>query len=103
MWCFHICDPFRKILEENPRNPSKNRYIVMCGKLYENDKVHIGHPTDYIYCNVCNSLVFISRNGYNACIYHDSHLKKCISGNTILNKHAKRKEILQSIDKRKFQ
>jgi hypothetical protein len=71
------------MLEENPRILSKNRYIVMCGKLYESGKVHTGHPTDYIYCSVCNSLIFIPGNGYNACIYHNSHLKRCISGNTI--------------------
>src|SRR3954451_20055683 len=80
MWCSRICDLFRKILEENPRILSKNGYIVMCGKLYENNKVHTGHPTDYIYCSVCDSLVFIPRNGYNVRIYHDSHLKRCISG-----------------------
>src|SRR2546423_12668951 len=75
----------------------------MYGKLYENDKVHNGYPTDYIYCSVCDSLVFIPGTGYNPCIYHDSHLKRCISGNTISNYHARRKEILQSIDRREFQ
>ncbi|GBB86516.1 hypothetical protein RclHR1_12940003 [Rhizophagus clarus] len=58
MWCSRIRDPFRKILEENPRILSKNGYIIMCGKMYENDKVHTGHPTNYIYCN---ALVFIPR------------------------------------------
>ena len=101
MWCSRIRDLFRKILEENPRILSKNGYIIMCGKLYEND-VH-GHPTNYIYCSVCDSLVFIPGNGYNSRIYHDSHLKRCISGNTISNDHARRKEILQSIDRREFQ
>src|SRR5216110_2759421 len=71
MWCSRIHDPFRKILEENPRTLSKNGYIIMCGKLYENDKVHAGHPTDYIYCSVCDSLVFIPGTGYNPRIYHD--------------------------------
>jgi hypothetical protein len=103
MWCSRIRDPFRKILEENPRILSKNGYIVMCGKLYENEKVHTGQPTDYIYCSVCDSLVFIPGTGYNPRIYHDSHLKRCISGNTISNDHARRKEILQSIDRREFQ
>ena len=74
----------------------------MYGKLYENDKIHNGYPTDYIYCSVCNSLVFIPGTGYNSRIYHDSHLKRCISGNTISNDHARRKEILQSIDRREF-
>jgi len=71
MWCSHIRDPFRKILEENPRILSKNGYIIMYGKLYENDKVHNGYPTDYIYCSVCDSLVFIPGTGYNPRIYHD--------------------------------
>src|SRR5436305_14737218 len=103
MWCSRICDPFRKILEENPRIVSKNGYIIMYGKLYENDKIHNGYPTDYIYCSVCDSLVFIPGTGYNPRIYHDSHLKRCISGNTISNDYARRKEILQSIDRREFQ
>ena len=94
MWCSRIRDPFRKILEENPRILSKNGYIIMCGKLYENDKVHTGHPTDYIYCSVCDSLVFIPGTFYSNHRSHDSHLKRCISGNTILNEHARRKEIL---------
>ena len=59
MWCSRIRDPFRKILEENPRILSKNGFITMYGKLYESDsKVH-GHPSNYIYCSVCDSLVFI--------------------------------------------
>ena len=104
MWCSRICDPFRKILEENPRILSKNGFITMYGKLYESDsKVH-GHPSNYIYCSVCDSLVFIpgeyTRRSYRN---QDNHLKRCISRNTILNEHARRKEILQSIDTRKFQ
>src|SRR3954454_18445264 len=75
MWCSRIRDPFRKILEENPRILSKNGYIIMCGKLYENDKVH-GLPTNYIYCSVCDSLVFISENGRSDYSYRDNHLKR---------------------------
>src|SRR5207248_3349657 len=104
MWCSRIRDPFRKILEENPRILSGNGYITMCGKLIErSDRVH-GLPSNYIYCSVCDSLVFIPENGFSeANYYRDSHLKRCISGNTILNEHAKRKEILKSIDTREFQ
>ena len=51
MWCSCIRDPFRKILEENPRTLSKNGYIIMCGKLYENEKVYTGQLTNYIYCS----------------------------------------------------
>src|SRR5581483_6542541 len=65
MWCSRIRDPFRKILEENPGILSKNEYISMCGKLYENDKVH-AHPTNYIYCSVCDSLVFIPDTSFSA-------------------------------------
>src|SRR6266498_3323009 len=31
MWCSRICDPFRKILEENPKILSKNGFITMYG------------------------------------------------------------------------
>ncbi|RIA89563.1 hypothetical protein C1645_824682 [Glomus cerebriforme] len=47
----------------------------------------------------------LSKNGYiimNGKLYKNSHLKRCISENTISNKHARRKEVLQSIDKREF-
>jgi hypothetical protein len=105
MWCSRIRDPFRKILEDNPRILSKNGYIVMYGKLIErSDRVH-GYPTNYIYCSVCDSLVFISENGLGGhpITYQDNHLKRCISGNSISNEHARRKEILNSIDDREFQ
>ena len=94
-----ICNP---LLEENPRILSKNGYIIMYRKLYENDKVY-GLPTNYIYCSVCDSLVFIPGIFYSTRRYHDSHLKRCISENTILNEHARRKEILQFINRREFQ
>ena len=104
MWCSRICDPFRKILEENPRIFSKKGYISMCGKLYESGKE--SHPnrieTNYIYCSVCDSLVFVPQRFLEFSYNQDSHLKRCITGDTIANEHAKRKEILQSIDDREF-
>src|SRR3954469_20385055 len=72
MWCSRIRDPFRKILEDNPRILSKNGYIEMYGKLYENDKVH-SYPTNYIYCSVYDSLVFIPYTSFSARIYQDNH------------------------------
>src|SRR6266496_2193242 len=102
MWCSRIHDPFRKILEENPGILSKNGYISMCRKLYENDKVY-AHPTNYIYCSICDSLVFIPDTFFSARIYQDNYLKKCISENSISNEYARRKEILKSIDRREFQ
>src|SRR5437016_14651827 len=75
MWCSRIRDPFRRILENNSGILSKNGYIKMCGKLYEDDKVH-SRPTNYIYCSVCDSLVFISENGLGglSTSYRDTHL-----------------------------
>src|ERR1044072_2722337 len=104
MWCSRVRDPFRKILEENysKRILSKNGYISMCGKLYENDKVN-ALSTNYIYYSVCDSLVFIPDTSFSARIYQDNHLKRCISGNSISNEYARRKEILKSIDRREFQ
>src|SRR6266542_3507391 len=102
IWCFRIRSLFRKILKENPRIFSKNGYIIMCEKLYENDKVS-AQLTDYIYCNVYDSLVFILKGNYNARLYHDNHLKRCISENTISNEYARRNEILKTIDRMKFQ
>src|SRR5207248_235473 len=92
MWCSRIRDPFRKILEENLRILSKNGFITMYGKLYESDsKVH-GYSSNYIYCSICDFLVFIpgeyTRRSYRN---QDNHLKRCISRNTILNEHARRK------------
>ena len=61
MWCSRIRGPFRKILKENPRILSENGYILMYGKLIErSDRVH-GLESNYIYCSVCDSLVFISK------------------------------------------
>src|SRR6266480_3086044 len=54
MWCSRICDPFRKILEENPRTLFKNGYMIMWIKLYENHKALAGQPTDYIHWSVCD-------------------------------------------------
>ncbi|POG58326.1 hypothetical protein GLOIN_2v1821909 [Rhizophagus irregularis DAOM 181602=DAOM 197198] len=104
MWCSRIRDPFRKILEENYSRGilSKNGYITMYGKLYVDDKIH-NRLTNYIYCSVCNSLVFIPANSLFEDCYGDNHLKRCISGNTISNEHARRNEILQTIDRREFQ
>ena len=90
MWCSRIRDPFRKILNENPRFLSGNGYIPMYGKLYESGHVH-GYPTNYIYCSVCDSLVFIPEKGLSSAnCYRDNHFKSCISGNSILIENARR-------------
>ncbi len=69
IWYSHICNLFRKILEKNPRIFSKNEYIRMYEKLYKsNSKVH-NFLTNYIYYNICNSLVFIPENSFSAYFY----------------------------------
>src|SRR5436305_15136020 len=64
MWCSRIRDPFRKILKENLGILSGNGYITMYGKLIErSDRVHV-LLSNYIYCSVCDSLVFIFENSH---------------------------------------
>jgi secreted Zn-dependent insulinase-like peptidase len=75
----------------------------MYGKLIERSDRVYRFPTSYIYCTVCDSLVFIPESAYSsACLYRDIHFKRCINGDIISNEHARRKEILQSIDEREF-
>ncbi|GES88400.1 hypothetical protein GLOIN_2v1479550 [Rhizophagus clarus] len=81
MWCSCIRGPFRKILEENPEIFSKNGYIRI----------------------VCDSLVFIPERLIGDFLYRDGHLKRCITRVTSSIEYAKRKEILQAINRRKFQ
>ncbi|GBB90073.1 hypothetical protein RclHR1_16970005 [Rhizophagus clarus] len=83
MWCSHVRDPFRKLLEEHHSSRggilSGNGYIKMFGKLIErSNRVH-GIPSNYIYCS------------------------SCINEDTISKEHTRRKEILESIDRREFQ
>jgi hypothetical protein len=105
MWCSRICGPFRKILEENPEIFSKNGYIRMYAKFYEDGKgFHpSGNLTNYIYCSVCDSLVFIPERLIGEFLYQDGHLKRCIVSKANPIEHVKRKEILQAINRRKFQ
>src|SRR5688572_27696451 len=100
MWCSRIRGLFRKILEENPRILSGNGYITMCGKLIESSDRVYGLRSNYIYCSVCDSLVFIPKTPCLETCYRDNHLKRCIVSKANPNEHARRKEILQSIDER---
>ena len=58
--------------------------------------------SNYIYCSICDSLVFIPEKGLSAGLYQDNHFKSCINGDTISKEYARRKFILQSIDRREF-
>ncbi len=78
MWCSRIRGLFRKILEENPY-PSRNL-------------------TNYIYCSMCDSLVFIPKRLMDEFLYRDGHLKRCIVSKANPIKHVRRKEILQAIN-----
>ena len=62
-------------------------------KLYENDKVN-ALLTDYIYCSICDSLIFIPKNGIRADLYRDNYLKNYINEDTISKEYTRRKEIL---------
>src|SRR3954471_8255293 len=87
MWCDRIRAPFRKILEENPSFFSKNEYIQMQGVRYTDGKKSSCpvYPSNYIYCTVCDSLVYISDN-WTFCLTYSAtasnHLKRCIAENT---------------------
>ena len=94
MWCSRIRIPFKKILKENPKYFTENEYIQMAGLMYSDGKVS-GIKTNYIYCTVCDSLVFLPNAwGYG---YADEHLKRCIAGNTVSNEYANREELLKMI------
>src|ERR1043166_247176 len=75
-------------------------YITMIGKDIERSDRVYGLESNYIYCSVCDSLVFISKTPCLETCYRDNHLKRCINGDIISNEYAKRKEIHQSIDER---
>jgi hypothetical protein len=81
MWCSRIRGPFRKILEENPCL-SKYDYIQMGGKFYYDGKPKHGGtsymPTNYLYCTVCDSLVFLPDRWRE--VDAETHLRKCIAG-----------------------
>ena len=74
----------------------------MYGNLYESGR-NFDLLSNYIYCSICDSLVFISENGHSDDSYRDNHLKRCIVNKANLIEYVKRKKILQAIDRRKFQ
>ncbi|CAB4444914.1 unnamed protein product [Rhizophagus irregularis] len=76
MWCSRIRVPFRKLIEYNPTFFSKNEYIHMTERLYEDEKFGPGRRTFHIYCTACDSLVFICENTEKCA---DKHLNECIA------------------------
>src|ERR1051325_4746356 len=76
MWCSRIRVPFRKLIEYNPTFFSKNEFIHMTERLYENGEFKPVKRSFYIYCTVCDSLVFICENTEKCA---DKHLNECIA------------------------
>lgn len=81
MWCSQIRNTFKKILEENLGYYSKNDYFQMYGKFYDDGKPkHSFIALNYIYCTVCDSLVFLPDRLWRSS--GDIHLTSCITKNT---------------------
>src|SRR5438045_9403474 len=76
MWYTRIRFPFRKLIEYNPTFFSKNEYIHLTERLYEDAKFGPGRHTFYIYCTACDSLVFICDNTEKCA---DNYLNECIA------------------------
>ncbi len=76
MWCSRIHTLFRKLIEYNLTFFSKNEYIHMTERLYEDKKFRLERHIFYIYCTIYNSLVFICDNTKK---YADKHLNECIT------------------------
>jgi hypothetical protein len=76
MWCSRIRVPFKKLLEYNPRFFSKNEYIHMTEREYEDGEFRPGGHASHIYCTVCDSLVFILDNTEECA---NKHLNECIA------------------------
>ncbi|POG72669.1 hypothetical protein GLOIN_2v1840415, partial [Rhizophagus irregularis DAOM 181602=DAOM 197198] len=75
MWYSRIRVSFRKLIEYNPTFFSKNEYIHMTDRLYEDGKFGPGRRTFHIYCTACDSLVSICENTEKCA---DKHLNECI-------------------------
>ena len=76
MWYSRIRAPFRKLIEYNPTFFSKNELIHMTERLYENGEFKPVKRSFYIYCTICDSLVFICKNTKECA---NKHLNECIA------------------------
>ena len=76
MWYSRIRAPFRKLIEYNPTFFSKNEFIHMTERLYENGEFKPVKCSFYIYCTICDSLVFICENTEECA---NKHLNECIA------------------------
>src|SRR6266498_5444732 len=73
MWCSRIHFPFKKLLV---KYFSKNGFIQMIERSYKDGEFKAGRRLLYIYCTVCNSLVFIRKNTIKCA---NIHLNECIA------------------------
>ena len=76
MWCSHVCYPFKKLLEYNPKYFSKNGFIQMIERVYIDGGFKAERRSFNIYCTVCDSLVFICENTIECA---NKHLNECIA------------------------
>ena len=76
MWYSHVCYPFKKLLEYNPKYFSKNGFIQMIERVYIDGKFKDGERSFHIYCTVCDSLVIIPENTIEC---GNDHLNNCIT------------------------
>ncbi|CAB4473211.1 unnamed protein product [Rhizophagus irregularis] len=88
---------YSKLIDANNTYGGSAEYIRILDALLPLTKRH-DYETPEMWCSlfIPRGYVFNRRN-------QDNHLKRCISGNTISNEHARRNEILKSIDAREFQ
>ena len=76
IWCSHICYPFKKLLEYNPKYFFKNGFIQMIERVYIDGEFKAGRRSFHIYCTVCDSLVIIHENTIECA---NDHLNNCIT------------------------
>ncbi len=97
MKCSHICYPFKKLLEYNSKYFSKNGFIQMTKRIFNDREFKAERHSFYIYCTIYDSLVFIYENTIECA---NIHLNKCIAKtvkmyiaySNLIQKNAKKEE-----------
>jgi len=76
MWCSRIRVSFKKLIGYNSKFFSKHEFIHMTERMYKDGEFRAGRRTFYIYCTVCDLLVFILNNTEECA---NNHLNECIA------------------------
>ncbi len=102
MWCSHIHYPFKKLHKYNLKYFLKNEFIHMTKRSYKDGEFKARRCSFYIYCTICNSLVFICKNTIectnnhlNKCIAKTA--KRCIAYSNSIQKNAKKEERVSTL------